>query len=87
MPEEQLPEIPEELLKRLNVSKDDAHVLGRFFAASVREQMQNEFYRDVGKGAFGLLKKALIVGALYLAWRGAGGSAGWLESFRKFFIG
>ena len=87
MPEDQIPEISGETLQRLNLRQEDVHELSRFFAASLRESMRNDFYRDVGKGSFGLVRKAVVVVLLYLAWKGAGAEHGWIEPLRKFLLG
>jgi hypothetical protein len=87
MPEDQKPEIPGEVLHRLKLNQEDVDELSKYFAASLRQHMRNDFYRDVGKGAFGLFRKAFVVLLLYLAWKGSGGEHGWFEPVRKFFMG
>lgn len=87
MPEDQMPEIPSELLQRLHLKQEDVEDLSKYFAASLRAHMRNDFYRDVGKGAFGLIRKFFIVILLYLAWKGSGADHGWVEPLRKFFMG
>lgn len=87
MPEDQMPEISGETLQRLNLRQEDVHELSKFFAASLRENMRNDFYRDVGKGSFGLFRKAFFVIVIYLAWKGSGAEHGWVEPIRKFFLG
>jgi hypothetical protein len=87
MPEDQMPEISGEVLQRLNLKQEDVAELSKYFSAALRQNMRNDFYRDVGKGAFGLIKKAWLVLLLYLAWRGAGGATGWFEPVRKFLMG
>jgi hypothetical protein len=87
MPEDHMPEISGETLKRLNLHPEDLQELSRYFVASLRQNMRNDFYRDVGKGSFGLVRKAVVVVLLYLAWKGAGAEHGWIEPLRKFFMG
>jgi hypothetical protein len=87
MSQDEKPEIPGEVLDRLNLKHEDVEELAQYFATSLRQQMRNDFYRDVGKGAFGLVRKAFVLLLLYLAWKGAGGEHGWFEPVRKFFMG
>lgn len=82
-----MPEIPGDVLHRLKLKQEDVDELSKYFAASLRKNMRNDFYQDVGKGAFGLIKKAGVVLLLYLAWKGSGGEHGWFEPVRKFFMG
>jgi hypothetical protein len=87
MPEDQMPEISGETLQRLNMRQEDLHELSKFFAASLRENMRDDFYRDVGKGSFGLVRKAVMAVLLYLLWKVAGAEHGWVEPLRKFLMG
>ncbi|RKP50500.1 hypothetical protein [Trinickia fusca] len=86
MQDDQMPEIPREVLQRLNLKQEHVDELSRYFAASLRQYMRNDFYRDVGEGAFGLIRKAVLVVLLYLAWKGSGGEHSWFEPIRKFFM-
>ena len=86
MQDDHVPEIPGEILQRLNLNQEHIDDLSRYFAASLRQYMRNDFYRDVCEGAFVLIRKGMLVVLLYLAWKGSGGEHSWFEPIRKFFM-
>jgi hypothetical protein len=87
MPEDQMPEFPAELLERFKLNERDVELISTYLMASMRRQMRNEFYRDVGKGVVRVGWKVVLAIGLYLAWKGSGGPSGWLEPVRKFLVG
>ncbi|RKP43786.1 hypothetical protein [Pararobbsia silviterrae] len=79
-------ELPQDVLDRLGLSKHDVDRIADYFRKDLREQMRAEFYRDVGQGVVRLGWKALVAIGAYLAWKGSGGSSGWIEFLRKVFF-
>lgn len=80
-------EFPPELRDRLKLSEHDVKALSDYMTETVREQMREEFYQDVGRGVFRVGWKLVGVAALYLAWKGSGGPGGWVDMMVKFLRG
>lgn len=87
MEEKQAEEVPQAVLDRLGLSERDVEQVSDYFMSKLRKQWREEFYRDVGKGVVRIGWKAVACVLAYLAWKGSGGSTGWIEFVRKLVMG